>query len=251
MTLNWFCRGWGAPMFEELAYKNTDLGRLSLRRRRDLLLGGVEVFEVKLGDEFLMSSLFHEAEVELAHLGLAASPGDDDLNVMVGGLGLGYTAAAALQDPRLKGLWIVESMAEVIRWHRESLVPLGASLKDDERVTFVRDDFFKLADADTGFAVENAPAKFDTILLDIDHSPSHFLDPAHSRFYTVDGLKKLTRHLKPGGVFAMWSNDPPEAQFSSLLDEVFAESEAKIVQFDNPYQKRKASATIYISTYGP
>ena len=58
--------------FEELDYRETPLGALFLRRRRMLSLGGIEVYEVKLGEAFLMSSLFHEVEVALAYLGLAA-----------------------------------------------------------------------------------------------------------------------------------------------------------------------------------
>ena len=78
--------------FEELEYRQTPIGALSLRRRRELRLG-VDVFEIKLGDEFLMSSLFTESEIALARLGLAQLPGQG-LDVVIGGLGLGYTAKA-------------------------------------------------------------------------------------------------------------------------------------------------------------
>src|SRR5437870_11552734 len=80
--------------FEELDYRPTPIGALSLRRRRELSLG-VDVFEIKLGDEYLMSSLFTASEIELARLGLAELSGAD-LDVVVGGLGLGYTAQAVL-----------------------------------------------------------------------------------------------------------------------------------------------------------
>lgn len=84
--------------FEELDWHETPMGELTLRRRLEPTLG-VDVFEVKLGEEFLMSSLFTVAEVALADLGLAAVSGDN-LRVVVGGLGLGYTAVAALADAR-------------------------------------------------------------------------------------------------------------------------------------------------------
>ena len=74
-----------------------------MRRRRIPKLGELDVYEVKLGEDFLMSSLFHEAERQLSKLGLAALE-KDDLDVVVGGLGLGYTAAAALEDPRVRSL---------------------------------------------------------------------------------------------------------------------------------------------------
>ena len=78
---------------EELYYRRTELGDLVLRRRREPLLGGEAVLEVKLGDEYLMSSLFTVGETALAELGLASMT-QAHVDVAVGGLGLGYTAAA-------------------------------------------------------------------------------------------------------------------------------------------------------------
>ena len=84
--------------FEELDYQITPLGEISLRRRAEPRLNGEILYEVKLGDEFLMSSLFTEAEVQLSRLALAMLEGIE-LDIVVGGLGLGYTAVAALGKP--------------------------------------------------------------------------------------------------------------------------------------------------------
>src|SRR5436190_220214 len=130
--------------FAELDYRRTPLGDLTLRRRRIPELDGLEVFEVKLGDAFLMSSLFHEVEVALAELGLAAAAGAE-LDVVVGGLGLGYTALAALKNPAVRSLLVVDALDAVIDWHRRGLVPLGPLLTADPRCRFVHGDFFKLA----------------------------------------------------------------------------------------------------------
>ncbi|MEK7355699.1 MAG: spermidine synthase, partial [Bdellovibrionota bacterium] len=73
-------------MFEELAFQVTEIGEISLRRRKLLQLGGIDVFEVKLGDEHLMSSLFYHAEEQLADLALAQVDGAE-IDVIVGGLG--------------------------------------------------------------------------------------------------------------------------------------------------------------------
>ncbi|HVE59511.1 MAG TPA: hypothetical protein VNB22_22060 [Pyrinomonadaceae bacterium] len=70
---------------EELAYHKTPLGDLTLRRRMEPLLQNKEVYEVKLGEDFLMSSLFTEGEIQLSKLGLAGLEGE--LDVVVGGLG--------------------------------------------------------------------------------------------------------------------------------------------------------------------
>src|SRR5690606_12382282 len=104
---------------------------------------GVDIFEVKLGDEFLMSSLFTAAEEELAALGLAAATGDR-LSVLVGGLGLGYTAIAALRDPRVHDLTVIDTMPAVIDWHERGLLPVSADLTGDARTNLVLDDFFAM-----------------------------------------------------------------------------------------------------------
>src|SRR5207244_4863302 len=106
--------------FEELDYRPTPLGALSLRRRRELSLG-VDVFEIKLGDDHLMSSLFTASEIALARLGLA-NPCRPDLDVVVGGLGLGYTAQAVLEHATVKSLIVVEALDAVIDWHQTALL---------------------------------------------------------------------------------------------------------------------------------
>ena len=111
--------------FEELDWQNTEMGEISLRRRLERTLE-VDVYEVKLGEEFLMSSLFPVAEIELARLGLAACAGAE-LDVVVGGLGLGYTAVTALEESRVRSLVVVEALAAVIGWHEKHLLPEWAS----------------------------------------------------------------------------------------------------------------------------
>src|SRR5258708_7956382 len=109
--------------FEELDYRSTPIGALSLRRRREMSLG-VDVFEIKLGDDFLMTSLFTASEIALARLGLAERSGSD-LDVVVGGLGLGYTAQAVLEHEAVPSLVIVEALEAAIDWHQQGLLPLG------------------------------------------------------------------------------------------------------------------------------
>ena len=119
-------------LYEELDYRETPLGDLMLRRRRSVQLRDIDIYEVKLGESFLMSSLFHESEVQLARLGLGMLAGEG-LDVLVGGLGLGYTAAAVLEDERVKSLTVVEYMEGVIEWHQTGLVPLGKTVTEDPR----------------------------------------------------------------------------------------------------------------------
>lgn len=233
--------------FEELDYQETPLGEISLRRRSEPRLEGKILYEVKLGDEFLMSSLFTDAEIQLARLGLAAleSP---SLDIVVGGLGLGYTAVAALEDPSVRSLMVVEVMEPVIDWHRRGLVPLGKELTSDPRCTLIHADFFDVAASSAGGFDRAVPTRLvHAVLLDIDHSPSHWLNPGNSVYYTAPGLRNLADKLHPGGIFGLWSNDPPDAEFTRLLDTVFHYSESRIVTFPNPYTDSESSSTLYLA----
>ena len=233
--------------FEELDCQITPLGEISLRRRAEPRLGGEILYEVKLGDEFLMSSLFTSAEIQLARLGLAALEGTG-LDIVVGGLGLGYTAVAALEDPSVSSLMVVEVMEPVIDWHRRGLVPLGKGLVSDPRCTLVRADFFEVASSSSGGFDRADPTRLvHAVLLDIDHSPSHWLNPGNSDFYTAPGLRNLSDKLHPNGIFGLWSNDPPDKEFTRLLDTVFQSSESHVVTFPNPYSGGESSNTVYLA----
>lgn len=231
--------------FEELDYRPTPIGALSLRRRHDAKLGG-DVYEIKLGEAFLMSSAFVVSEVALAERGLAGVRTDDTaLDVVVGGLGLGHTAARVLDEARVGALRVVELMAPVIDWHRAGLVPLGQRIADDGRCTLVEADFFATALGDVGFDAESSQRQFDAVLLDIDHSPAFWLDPANATFYGVDGLRQMRRWLKPGGVFGLWSNEPPDDAFVGVLADAFDEAWAEDIRFDNPLQAVEAVQSVY------
>lgn len=232
--------------FEELAYHETELGELTLRRRRMVSLGGIEVYEVKLGNAFLMSSLFHEVEVALAHLGLAELQGDN-WDVLVGGLGVGYTARAALEHAEVASLLVIDALQPVIEWHEQNLVPFGAQLADDPRTRLVRADFFARAQSADGFDPEKPQRRFHAVLLDIDHSPRNLLAPGNAAFYEPAGLRTVASQLHPGGVFALWSDDPPDEEFMCALDSAFASSRAHEVTFSNPVLETESASTVYVA----
>lgn len=230
--------------FEVLDWQDTRLGTISLRRRVDPTLGR-ELYEAKLDDEYLMSSLFTVAEIELARLGLAAVEGAR-LDVLVGGLGLGYTAVAALEDDRVARLTVVEALGPVIDWHRQELLPDAAGLATDPRTTLLHADFFALVRG------EERPdgwthRELDAILLDVDHTPRHVLHPSHRHLYTEAGLRELAGHLRPGGVFALWSDDPEDPELMETARAVFATVEAHEVLFDNPLTGGQSSNTVYVA----
>ncbi len=234
------------PLFEEIDSQSSPLGEISLRKRHIPVFGDKDIYEVKLGEEFLMSSMFVEAEEALSSLGLAAVKGDN-LDVVVGGLGLGYTAVEALKDTRIKEMLVVDALDTVIGWHKDELVPLGKILNSDTRNRYVLGSFFDLAvDPKKGFDPSCEGKKFDAILLDIDHSPTEYLNASNASFYSVDNLSLMAEQLKHGGVFAMWSQNLPEENFENLLKSVFERVESHIVSFYNPFQNNQSTNSVYV-----
>lgn len=202
---------------------------------------------MKLGDAFLMSSLFHDVEEALAHRGLAELQ-DAKWDVVVGGLGLGYTARAALEHEQVASLLVIDALQPVIDWHQAGLVPLGGELVSNPRTRLVCADFFERAQSAEGFDPEQPGRQFHAVLLDVDHSPSDLLHPRNAAFYRPEGLRALTAHLRPAGVFALWSDEPPEEEFMAALGRVFATARAHIVTFANPLLEDESASTVYVAT---
>lgn len=230
--------------FVELDRRPTPMGEISLRRRLDPVRL-VDIYEVKLGEEHLMSSLFTTSEIELAHLALAEVPGAG-LDVIVGGLGLGYTARAVLEDPRVRSLHVVEALSAVIEWHHQGLLPLAEELTSDPRCHLVHGDFFALAEAGAGFG-PGVPLRPHALIVDIDHTPLRVLHSSHAAFYTPAGLAHIAAQIAPGGVFALWSDDPPDDAFVNVAQGAFVSCEAHVVTFPNPHTGGEAANTVYVA----
>jgi len=228
-------------LLEELDYQKTPLGELVLRRRSSPAVPDEWVYEVTLDSEMLMSSTVNASERALARLALARR-GDRPCDVLVGGLGLGYTAAAALEYPNVRRLVVVELLAPVIAWHCERLVPMADKLIDDPRCFLVSGDFFEYVGA--GSSAE----RYDAILLDIDHSPDSWLRARHGDFYNAAGLQALADCLQPDGVFALWSAWEPATEFLDVLGTVFPSVQGHEVPFFNPHVNETDSNWVIVGS---
>ncbi len=232
-------------MYEEIARHHVGIGELILRRRR-LRSDGEDIWEIMLDGGYLMSSQFVEGEIAVAQLALARLAGAG-LRVVVGGLGLGYTAKAVLDDRRVAALTVVELVPEVIGWLRDRLLPLGAELSQDPRCQLVEGDFFAMAVSEAG-AAGTLPVGLDAILVDIDHSTRHLIEADSGRFYTSAALKALASHLRPQGVFALWSSGAEDAEFVQAMGQVFADVRAERIEFVSPYREEPAFNIVYLGT---
>jgi spermidine synthase len=142
---------------------------------------------------------------------------------------------------------VVDALAPVIEWHEKGMLPLGRALVDYPRCRLLHGDFFALADSEAGFDADAPGRRFDAILVDIDHSPDALLDAGSATFYQPDGLRRLAAHLRPGGVFGLWSDAHPDEAFTARLASVFAQARAEPVTFDNPLQDRPFTQTVYLA----
>ena len=217
--------------FEILAYEDTDLGPLCLRRRRTLSEPREWVTEITLNHEFLMSSLHTDSEQQLATIPLQqlaadSQPQSDGLRVLIGGLGLGYTAHAALASAQVGLVEVVEYLPQVIDWMQAGLTPLGAELAAEPRLQVQQGDIFER------LLAEPQSAPWDAVLIDVDHSPDERLSNAHQAFYTTEGLTRVARHLRPGGLFALWSYDRSPL-LQETMQQVFVTTDIHPVTYHN------------------
>lgn len=180
-----------------LAYENTALGDLCLRRRELLSRPGTVITEITLDHQLLMSSHITVSERALATEALARHAGDE-LSVLIAGLGLGYTAAAVLNSERVSGVRVIELIPAVVGFLKDGLVPLSTELLADTR--------FAVRDGDAYAVLEDeASEPWDLVLIDVDHAPDDHLGPGNEGFYTRSGLDRAKKHLAPGGILAVWS----------------------------------------------
>jgi spermidine synthase len=212
-------------LFELVDSRVTPIGVLELRRRELPAKPGTIVTEITINDEMLMSSLSTVSESALSTSALAMHTGSDGLRVLVGGLGLGYTAHVALADPRVAHVRVVDRLPAVIGWMRQGLLPLSDELNGDPRVEICEGDVY---------AELLGPGReaYDLLLIDVDHSPTEPLDPASEPFYRWQGQRQVIEHLAPDGVLGVWSSED-DHYFAAVLDEVYPEARRERIRWVN------------------
>ncbi|MCZ6688284.1 MAG: spermidine synthase [Planctomycetota bacterium] len=227
---------------EILDHCETPIGLLCLRRRELLSRPGTMVTEVTLDNEFLMSSYNTISEGALASLAVKLH-GGSELRCLVGGLGLGYTAAAALESGKVADLEVVELLPEVIGWLERGLIPLAGQLRGDSRMRLVKGDIY-------GNLASPPGDLWDLILIDVDHNPGERLDQGSKTFYSAEGLRKTRDWLAPGGVLAVWSSREDEV-FLENLRQVFPDARCETVAWWNELIDQEQEDAIFVATCTP
>ncbi|MHC5033359.1 MAG: spermidine synthase, partial [Planctomycetota bacterium] len=213
------------PLFEVVDSRVTPIGVLDLRRRELPAKPGMIVTEITINDEMLMSSLSTVSESALSTTALDLHTGGDGLKVLVGGLGLGYTAHVALADPRVAHVRVVDRLPAVIGWMRQGLLPLSDELNGDERLEICEGDVY-------AELLCPGTEAWDLILIDVDHSPTEPLDPKSEPFYTWQGQRQVIEHLAPDGVLGVWSSGD-DHYFAAVLDEIYPEARRERIRWLN------------------
>lgn len=221
----------GVPSGREvIARLTTPSGEWQLQRRDGH-------YEIICNGVFLMASYNRESDRHLATLALERVEGTG-LRVLVGGLGIGYTSQAALEDPRVARAEILELEPLVVRWHRAYFAGLCGRPLEDSRTRLIENDVF-----DIGLET----SRYDALLLDTDNGPEWLMRDANERIYRPETIERFLSALRPGGVMAFWSaNEAPI--FAETLAGVAGRAEAFEVQ-DEIAPGRQGSAWIYLATW--
>ena len=191
-----------------------DGGALRLSRRG-------EEFTLRVHDTELMSSSSHESEDRLAQIVCEKLAGVAEPTVLIGGLGMGYTLAAALKalGPKAKVI-VAELIASVVEWNKGPLAHLAGHPLADARVTV------RLEDGALSF--KSSPRAFDAIILDVDNGPEALTRDSNNWLYGEDGLASAYSALKPDGILAVWSSTPENSFTMRLWKIGFAVEEVKV-----------------------
>ena len=207
--------------FEVIDHVESPLGVFILRRRTAPV---PDVIELTLQHQFLMSSAVTVSERELATRAIEMH-GGSDLDVLIGGLGLGYTCKTALDSDRVARVEVVELVQGIIEWAASGVIPLGKELMADARFHAIQGDVFE--------RLRRPPiTTHDLLLIDVDHSPDERLGESSDSFYAHANLVLVARHLKPGGVFALWSTSDSRG-FEEELRKTFEDVRVEPIEFFN------------------
>ncbi|MBS3648029.1 hypothetical protein KEU06_05215 [Pseudaminobacter sp. 19-2017] len=205
-------------------------GELRLKRR-----GGE--FSIMLGTNELMNSRLSGSEEALATLSCQRIGGRRSPQILIGGLGMGFTLRAALSALGADAhVTVAELVPSVVAWARGPMAEVFGDCLDDPRVT--------IRETDVGLLIKSASATYDAILLDVDNGPEGLTREANDALYSLAGLHRARAALRPGGVLSVWSSGPDRSFTNRLRQAGFSTEEVKA----RAGGKRGARHVIWLAT---
>lgn len=186
-----------------------------------LLKRGVE-FSIRTAGRELMNSRRHASEDALAELTCGRMTQKSGIKILIGGLGMGYTLAAALaqSEPDTK-ITLCELIPALVRWNREELGHLAGTPLDDPRISVRVEDVCDV--------IGKSRAYWDAIVLDVDNGPDGLTRKSNDRLYSISGLQRAFCALSSGGILSVWSSGRDDV-FTSRLKQAGFKTETVMVR---------------------
>ena len=207
--------------------------------KRELILYQRDTeYSIRVNGQELMNSRMFGSEMMLAELSCPEIAERKNANVLIGGLGMGYTLSAALRllHPDADVL-LAELVPSVVEWNKNVLGSLAGDPLKDSRVTVVIEDVINI--------INNNTSAFDAILLDVDNGPDSLTQEGNDELYSMSGVAMIHRALRPGGVVAVWSSSPDTGFTQRLNRSSFHVLEKKV---RGRTHKKGPVHTIWIAT---
>lgn len=207
--------------------------------KRELILYQRDTeYSIRVNGQELMNSRMFGSEMMLAKLSCPEIAERKNANVLIGGLGMGYTLSAALRllHPDADVL-LAELVPSVVEWNKNVLGSLAGDPLKDSRVTVVIEDVINI--------INNNTSAFDAILLDVDNGPDSLTQEGNDELYSMSGVAMIHRALRPGGVVAVWSSSPDTGFIQRLNRSSFHVLEKKV---RGRTHKKGPVHTIWIAT---
>jgi spermidine synthase len=169
-------------------------GELRLMRRGD-------EFSIMLGQNQLMNSRLSGSEQALATIACERIQTRAQPQILIGGLGMGFTLGAALAVFGARArITVAELVPAVVTWARGPMAKVFGNSLTDPRV--------RIREADVSHLIRSSQSAYDAILLDVDNGPEGLTREANDALYDLAGLSATRTALRLGGVFAVWSSAP-------------------------------------------
>lgn len=223
--------------YVDVARAESERGEIVLRERRDSDAPeqAPAVLELRVNGVFVMDTLETSSEKGLATAALKQV--ENPRNVVVGGLGLGFTMHEVLADQRVEKLVVVEIEDALVQWMRDGTVPHGPAYLADQRLSVMTADI-RVAMA------EATPAAYDLVLLDIDNGPGFLVYAENEAVYQRAFLEQTRSALRPGGALVIWSA-AESADLNEQMRDVFGNVVA--IPYDVTLQSRDEHYWLYLS----